>query len=126
MDGGAPSVNILPLEETQSLWTPISILPPNSEPSDFDYDPITDAFYWTDTATGSINSYNMAERVFKSLHRCNVVRPMGIAVDWFGGNIYWTDSRKGTIEVSRTDGTMRRVLFKTPNLTAIVLDLKEG
>lgn len=46
----------------------------------------------------------------------------GIAVDWIAQNLYWTDQKRGLIEVSRLDGTFRRVissqLFK-PSLIAV-------
>lgn len=36
---------------------------------------------------------------------------LGLAVDWIGGNLYWCDSGTKRIEVSRLDGTMRKVLL---------------
>ena len=39
--------------------------------------------------------------------------PEGVAVDWISQNIYWTDSGRNTIEVSKADGTNRKVLFHT-------------
>jgi low-density lipoprotein receptor-related protein 1 (alpha-2-macroglobulin receptor) len=46
----------------------------------------------------------------------------GIAVDWIAGNLLWTDQKRGLIEVSRLDGSFRRVissqLFK-PSLIAV-------
>lgn len=45
-----------------------------------------------------------------------------IAVDWIGQNLYWTDQKRGLIEVSRLDGSYRRVvssqLFK-PSLIEV-------
>jgi nidogen (entactin) len=37
----------------------------------------------------------------------------GIAVDYVGGNLYWTDSMFDRIEVSKLDGSDRKVLFST-------------
>lgn len=108
------------------LWTPVSVLPAASTPSDFDYDPIRDTLFWTDLNTGTVNSYNLTNEEFMCLHRCNVEKPMGIAVDWINDNIYWTDAGKGRIEVSRSDGSMRKVLAQIPNVTAIVLNLQQG
>jgi nidogen (entactin) len=50
--------------------------------------------------------------------------PEGVAVDWLTGNIYWTDSILNRIEVSRNDGTNRKVLLDTGlvNPRAIVAD----
>ncbi|CRL03072.1 CLUMA_CG016407, isoform A [Clunio marinus] len=46
----------------------------------------------------------------------------GLAIDWIAQNIYWTDQKRGLIEVSRHDGSFRRVisseLFK-PSLIAV-------
>lgn len=33
--------------------------------------------------------------------------------DWISRNLYWTDSRKKTVEVSKADGSNRRVLLMT-------------
>lgn len=36
--------------------------------------------------------------------------PEGIAVDWVAHNIYWADTGTNRIEMSRQDGTNRKVL----------------
>ena len=33
-----------------------------------------------------------------------------IAVDWLSHNIYWIDSRRSLIEMSRPDGSSRRIV----------------
>ena len=38
-------------------------------------------------------------------------QPVDLAVDWMGGNLYWIDQLGGKIEVSKLDGSNRRVLF---------------
>ncbi|XP_014780688.1 low-density lipoprotein receptor-related protein 2, partial [Octopus bimaculoides] len=37
---------------------------------------------------------------------------VGLAVDWIGRNLYWTDSSKRTIEVSNLRGDHRMILLK--------------
>lgn len=39
----------------------------------------------------------------------------GLAVDWLGQNLYWTDDGLKIISVAKLDGTMRKVLV-TENL----------
>ena len=54
-------------------------------------------------------------------------QPEGLAFDWLGNNIYWTDSGKKMIEMARMDGHYRRTLIA--GLTkpkAIVLDPYNG
>jgi low density lipoprotein receptor-related protein 5/6 len=54
--------------------------------------------------------------------------PEGIAVDWIGRNLYWSDSGTDRIEVSHLNGSSRRVLV-SENLDeprAIVVDPGEG
>lgn len=40
-----------------------------------------------------------------------VDHPDGIAIDWIGRNLYWTDTGMDRIEVSRLNGSARKVLI---------------
>jgi low density lipoprotein receptor-related protein 5/6 len=60
--------------------------------------------------------------------QAEVKYPEGIAVDWIGRNLYWSDTGTDRIEVSRLNGTSRRVLV-SENLDeprAIAVDPGEG
>ena len=60
------------------------------------------------------------------LAKYNVTNPDGIAIDWIGRNLYWTDAGTNRIEVSRLDGSFRTSLI-TANVDsprAIVLDIE--
>ena len=46
------------------------------------------------------------------MHSTAVKNAVGLAVDWEGRNLYWCDKDKGTIEVSRLNGSNRMVLLK--------------
>ena len=52
----------------------------------------------------------------------------GIAVDYIGGNLYWTDSMFDRVEVSKLDGSDRKVLFSTRliNPRSIVVHPERG
>lgn len=39
--------------------------------------------------------------------------PEGIAIDHVARLLFWTDSMRDTVEVSKLDGSYRRVLFDT-------------
>ena len=60
--------------------------------------------------------------------RSELKNPDGIAVDWVAQNLYWTDTGTNRIEVSRLNGSARRVLIDE-NLDeprAIALDPTKG
>lgn len=54
--------------------------------------------------------------------------PDGIAVDWVGRNLYWTDKGTDRIEMARLNGSSRHVLISDglQEPRAIVLDPFEG
>ena len=57
-----------------------------------------------------------------------VNHPDGIAVDWIGRNLYWTDTGTDRIEVARLNGTSRKVLISEglDEPRAITLDPERG
>jgi len=66
----------------------------------------------------------VTERIVSS----DIESPEGIAVDWVGRNLYWTDKGTNRIEMSRLNGSSRRVLISDglQEPRAIVLDPFEG
>ena len=58
----------------------------------------------------------------------DVDHPDGVAVDWVGRNLFWTDSGTDRIEVARLDGSSRKVLISEDldEPRSIVLDLNHG
>lgn len=53
--------------------------------------------------------------------------PEGMAVDWVAHNLYWADTGTGRIEMSRMDGSSRRVLlWKDVQPRALALDPPKG
>ncbi|XP_071495091.1 low-density lipoprotein receptor-related protein 1-like [Diadema antillarum] len=55
-------------------------------------------------------------------------RPEGLAVDWVGNKLYWTDSALNTLEVAELDGSSRRILLSNfvGSPKAIVVHPKRG
>lgn len=54
--------------------------------------------------------------------------PEGMVVDWIGKNLYWADMGLNRIEVSRLDGSSRKVILhqNMDDPRAIALDPAEG
>ena len=52
----------------------------------------------------------------------------GLALDYFGNNIYWVDAGAKRIEMSKSNGRFRKVLFNTglDRPRAIAVDPKSG
>ncbi|ETE71786.1 Low-density lipoprotein receptor-related protein 1, partial [Ophiophagus hannah] len=81
----------------------------NAVALDFDYR--EQMIYWTDV-----------------LHRTGLSNPDGLAVDWVGGNLYWCDKGRDTIEVSKLNGAYRTVLVNSGlrEPRALVVDVQNG
>ena len=98
------------------------------------FDPVERLFYWTTSAShyesrpdyfiGRASLDGKSQKILIS----NVTRPYGLAVDARGRNLYWTDNERKTIEVSKLDGSFRKLLVNThpQSPVDIVLDTKRG
>ena len=110
------------------------VLPLNSVVNSIaiDYDPVEGRVYWTDLEDDSRQSIRSA--LLASPHNesdvvsRDVDHPDGVAVDWAGRNLFWTDSGTDRIEVARLDGASRRVVISEDldEPRSIVLELGAG
>ncbi|KAJ8403984.1 hypothetical protein AAFF_G00343340 [Aldrovandia affinis] len=100
----------------------------NAVALDFDYR--EQMIYWTDVTTqGSmIRRMNINGSNVQVLHRTSLSNPDGLAVDWVGGNLYWCDKGRDTIEVSKLNGAYRTVLVNTGlrEPRAVAVDVRNG
>uniref|UniRef100_A0A3B4ZG68 EGF-like domain-containing protein n=1 Tax=Stegastes partitus TaxID=144197 RepID=A0A3B4ZG68_9TELE len=68
--------------------------------------------FWTDVSEEAIKQTH-----WNQSSNCQTVvvsgldSPDGLACDWLGKKLYWTDSETNRIEVANLDGTSRKVLF---------------
>lgn len=92
-----------------------------------DFDPVKDYVYWSDSSRDEIFRAHLngsaQEQVVDQLGT-----PDGIAVDYVGRNLYWTDRTSNRIGVSKLDGSFRKTLVYQ-NLYGpadIVLDMENG
>ncbi|XP_046889655.1 low-density lipoprotein receptor-related protein 5 isoform X1 [Hypomesus transpacificus] len=76
--------------------------------------------FWTDVSEEAIKQtyYNQSTRAGKdglgasqTVVVAGLDSPDGLACDWLGRKLYWTDSETNRIEVANLDGTSRKVLF---------------
>ncbi|KAG9475315.1 low-density lipoprotein receptor-related protein 5 [Eleutherodactylus coqui] len=85
--------------------------------------------YWTDVSEESIKeiSYNQSGSS-QNVIISGLVSPDGLACDWIGKKLYWTDSETNRIEVANLNGTYRKVLFwqDLDQPRAIALDPAHG
>ncbi|GFQ74800.1 low-density lipoprotein receptor-related protein 6 [Trichonephila clavata] len=77
---------------------------------DFYYD--EQLIFWADVGLEEIRCMNINNpKSNKSIISTGLTSPDGLAVDWMGKKLYWSDSETNRIEVSNLDGSYRKVLF---------------
>lgn len=69
--------------------------------------------YWTDINQDKIQRANIGthNQSLENVIQYNLESPEGIAVDWIGKKLYWTDRIPGKIEVSELNGRNRAILI---------------
>ncbi|XP_072704418.1 low-density lipoprotein receptor [Ciconia boyciana] len=108
------------------------LLGPLKHAGALDADVATGTVYWADLAGGQIYRSPLAGAADGSRGVAVVGTgpgsPDGIALDWVHRNIYWTDSRRGTVSVADAGGERRRTLVREPGAKprAIAVDPLHG
>ncbi|XP_055017167.1 low-density lipoprotein receptor-related protein 6-like [Boleophthalmus pectinirostris] len=86
--------------------------------------------YWSDVSEEAIKRtvYNQSGASVVQTVIAGLASPDGLACDWLGNKLYWTDSETNRIEVSELDGSLRKVLFwqELDQPRAIALDPTRG
>ena len=68
-------------------------------------------FHYTDVYLDVIKSVEPGNVSDLSLvMSTNLTTPDGLAVDWLADNLYWTDAGRNVLEVSRLDGSCRKIV----------------
>ena len=76
-----------------------------------DYDPVDKMVYWTDQNAGINRAHVKTRSDQEQILIEEINHPDGMAIDYHGRNIFWTDTGSDRIEVARLDGTFRKVLI---------------
>lgn len=86
--------------------------------------------YWSDVSEEAIKrtTFNQSGAHVVQTVVPGLASPDGLACDWLGAKLYWTDSETNRIEVAELDGSMRKVLFwqELDQPRAIALDPERG
>uniref|UniRef100_A0A8C6V0X7 Low density lipoprotein receptor-related protein 6 n=1 Tax=Neogobius melanostomus TaxID=47308 RepID=A0A8C6V0X7_9GOBI len=86
--------------------------------------------YWSDVSEEAIKRtvYNQSGASVVQTVIAGLASPDGLACDWLGNKLYWTDSETNRIEVAELNGSLRKVLFwqELDQPRAIALDPARG
>lgn len=86
--------------------------------------------YWSDVSEEAIKRtfFNQSGAGPVQTVVQGLASPDGLACDWLGSKLYWTDSETNRIEVAELDGSLRKVLFwqELDQPRAIALDPERG
>lgn len=120
------SIRKLPLDSSSNEYTDIVIGQKGIVGLDYDY--YNNYVYWTDVRDEKICRAHIPSPGSDAVNCDQIVSrvhtPDGIAVDWVGKKVYWTDGGYNMIEVAELDGSNRLTLFSSglDEPRAIVVD----
>ena len=126
-EADAGEIYKVPLEIPETPCHPLAISTNISRPVAVDYDPLEGKVYWTDVTLQLVASSFPNGSAVEVIADNNLDIPGGLAVDYVGRNIYWTDEGTNRIEVAKLDGSSRRGLITSSveKPRAILLNITE-
>ncbi|XP_067141982.1 low-density lipoprotein receptor-related protein 4-like isoform X1 [Centruroides vittatus] len=105
----ANRVDLRLMDLRKSEYKPIVTGLQNAIALDYHYE--KQLLFWSDITSDSIHCAFINGSGLRSIVSVGLVSPGGLAVDWIGNKILWTDSGMSRIEIAKLDGTIRKVLF---------------
>ena len=126
-EADAGEIYKVPLETPETPCYPLAINTNISRPVAVDYDPLEGKVYWTDVTLKLVASSFPNGSAVEVIADNNLYIPGGLAVNYVGRNIYWTDEGTNRIEVAKLDGSSRRGLITSSveKPRAILLNITE-
>lgn len=83
----------------------------------FDFNNRTGRIFWADSSSQSIySSFENGSSTMRIISS-GITLVEAISVDWIGNNIYWADYGLQHIEVAKTDGSRRKILFNVSSFS---------
>ncbi|KAG8233902.1 hypothetical protein J437_LFUL005230, partial [Ladona fulva] len=110
----------------QEVMIPVTDL---TRPAALDYDVKTQYIYYSDVQRYVIERQKLDGSSRETLLDQGINNCEGLAIDWMGRNIYWTDEGLMAISVARLDDVSKRKMIIYGNMLhprAIVVDPKRG
>lgn len=107
------------------------ILPLNDVrmPTSIDYDVKTQSIYYSGGKNNAIKRMRLNGTKKESVKIIPHMNCEGLAIDWTGRNLFWTDEGLGTINVFKLDDSTKQKVLITDKINhprSIVLDPKNG
>ncbi|KAK3853890.1 hypothetical protein Pcinc_039590 [Petrolisthes cinctipes] len=110
----------------EEVMIPVTSL---TRPTTLDYDVRSQFIYYADIQRFVIERQSLNGRKKEQVVTSAVLNVEGLAVDWMGRNIYWTDEGVSSIFVCSMEDPVKRKMLLYGNLTnarAIVLNPRDG
>ena len=94
-------------------------------PGYLSYDQDEKIVYWSDVLSQGIFRSHVNGSLFETVKK-SMDSPAGLAVEKFTQTLYYTDTKKGVIEVSKLDGSSSKVILSHSSPVDISLDVING
>jgi len=120
------AISMNPKKHKEQIILPLNI---GRMPTSIDYDVKTQSIYYSGGKKNAIERMRLNGTKKESVKMLPEMNCEGLAIDWTGRNLFWTDEGLGTVNVFKLDDpTKQKVLItdKVYHPRSIVLDPKIG
>ncbi|RZF40959.1 hypothetical protein LSTR_LSTR013214 [Laodelphax striatellus] len=128
--GMIKAISMIPSDNKETIVHQMVPITDLSRPTSLDYDVKTQYIYYSDYNKKKIERQKIDSSKRETVIDEGILNCEGLAIDWMGRNIYWTDLGRSSISVANIDNsTQRRTIIYESNTffpKSIVLHPKAG